>query len=520
MTGLRKVSILVIPLLALGLITGCAITIGTPGQAPTPTPIPLRTSPDEPIYKVTRGDLIETTEAVGRVVASVEEELYFQVGGRVITVNVSSGNRVEEGELLAELDTGTLKDQLAKAQVSLEIAQLRLREKEGASAEEREAGARDLERAQLNLEIAKLRLIQAQQSAGETAGERELDLIIAKNSVENAKRDLLVVQIDPDSAERLRTLEYEAAWFRNNYWEAQNKFAEGKIDQQKLDWEYSNMLAAEEKLTVARLNAESALANAEDQVTKAEETLREAQENLKVGPAADYNLLILQKNVELAQLEVDRHKERVENPEREDIDLQLLRKNVESAQVEVNRLQTSVAAAQVMAPFSGEITDLDIRVGDTVQAYEPVMSIALPMGIEAQASISVADLAWISIGDPVTVVKLGTVQKIYEGKVTYMPSTELGRRPTGREAYTRFSIETLGADLKMGDVAKMVLVLRRQEDVLIVPTDAVHSIRGGFYVQVWEAGRKKLIKIERGIVTADGTEVLKGLEEGQEVLGR
>jgi len=173
-----------------------------------------------------------------------------------------------------------------------------------------------------------------------------------------------------------------------------------------------------------------------------------------------------------------------------------------------------------VAPFSGEITALDIRVGDTVQAYEPVMNIALPKGIEVQASVSTADLAWISIGDPVTIVKLGLAQEIYEGKVAYMPTAELGRQPTGREAYTRFSVETPGADLKMGDVAKVVLLLRQQKDTLIVPTDAVHSIRGGFYVQVWEAGRKKLVTIERGIVTKDGTEVLKGLEEGQEVLGR
>ena len=111
----------------------------------------------------------------------------------------------------------------------------------------------------------------------------------AATALKSAQNQLIVEENDTDNAERLRTLEYEAIWYRNNYREALEKFNEGKINQQKLDWEYSNMLAAEEKLRAAQVGAEIALTNAQNQVTKAEEAYQEALENLaelQSGPDA------------------------------------------------------------------------------------------------------------------------------------------------------------------------------------------------------------------------------------------
>jgi HlyD family secretion protein len=143
------------------------------------------------------------------------------------------------------------------------------------------------------LDLAEARLAVRQAEADLSDAREDLDDLLspdieaaraavrdASASLESAQSQLIVAQNDPDNAERIRTLEYEAVWYRNNYWEAQAKFDAGKIDQQKLDWEYSNMLAAEEKLTAAKAKASSSLTSAQNQIAQAQEAYQEALEEL------------------------------------------------------------------------------------------------------------------------------------------------------------------------------------------------------------------------------------------------
>ncbi len=301
----------------------------------------------------------------------------------LIELNVAAGQKVEAGDVLARIDSTALEreviqaeadltvaqDNLDKAQnpytaldltqakVAVEQAEVALEEaKESLEEVQNPATALDLTQAKLAVTQAKLDLAEAEENLEEVqspssdldltqaklaVAQAEIDLEDAKDSLEDlltpdieaaqdavrdaeadlasAKNQLIVVENDTDNAARLRTLEAEADWYRNNYWEAQQKFEKGKIDEQKLNWEYSNMLAAEEKLTAARAQAESSLASAQNRVTQAEEALQDAQENLaelQGGPdatemtrtqtqvsQAEYNLTKAQEN--LADLEAD-----------------------------------------------------------------------------------------------------------------------------------------------------------------------------------------------------------------------
>lgn len=187
----------------------------------------------------------------------------------------------------------------------------------------------------------------------------------AAAALEDAKRQLIVVQNDPDNAERLRTLEYEAIWYRNNYWEAQQKFEKGKINQQKLDWEYSNMLAAEERLKAAQTRAESALANAQNQVTKAEEAYQEAQENLaelQSGPDA-LEQAHAEDRVTQAEVNLAKAQESLAEIEAGPDSLELTRAQNQVTQAEVNLAQAQESLAEIEAgPDPLEVTQAQDQV--------------------------------------------------------------------------------------------------------------------------------------------------------------
>ena len=75
----------------------------------------------------------------------------------------------------------------------------------------------------------------------------------------------------------------------------------------------------------------------------------------------------LQKDVELAQLEVDRLSAGV-SP--------LLQNDLTAARFAVEKLKQEIAEAQIIAPFDGLLLSLSLVPGQAVAGYAPVASVA------------------------------------------------------------------------------------------------------------------------------------------------
>lgn len=157
------------------LATGCA---GQETNAPaTPTPLPTPVVPRKPIYEVTRGDVVEVMQFMGRVVPVVESSLAFDREGRVAHVYVQEGDPVEAGTLLADLQ---------------ELGEL-LR-----GQEEQRLNVR---RAELNKEIAALGLEAYELTADAEAPDFEQQMGILKRQIELADIALQEAQFDLEALE-------------------------------------------------------------------------------------------------------------------------------------------------------------------------------------------------------------------------------------------------------------------------------------------------------------------------------
>jgi RND family efflux transporter MFP subunit len=86
------------------LVIGCS-SAAEPAAEPTPTPLPTAV---KPTFTVQRGDIVIKTSLSGRVVPVNSKPVSFAVDGNVGNVYVQVGDRVEEGQLLADLEV--LKD--------------------------------------------------------------------------------------------------------------------------------------------------------------------------------------------------------------------------------------------------------------------------------------------------------------------------------------------------------------------------------------------------------------------------
>jgi HlyD family secretion protein len=92
-----------------------------------------RTAAAQPRYAtetVNRGNLVVAVSANGTVVPTNKVDIGSELSGTVARVLVDVNDRVKKGQVLAELDTEKLRDQVMRSRASLDVAQARQRQAE------------------------------------------------------------------------------------------------------------------------------------------------------------------------------------------------------------------------------------------------------------------------------------------------------------------------------------------------------------------------------------------------------
>jgi multidrug efflux pump subunit AcrA (membrane-fusion protein) len=149
-------------------LTGCAMLPTTRSEQvaaeETPTPIPTAQIALKPVYEVQVGDVIKSTEFSGRISPVLEEELYFQVDGRIRAVYFTRNAQLKKGDVIAELEIDALERELVASKLELERAQVLLTEAERALELDQKA-------AQLRLEMAQILYDSLEGSSQSTRGE-------------------------------------------------------------------------------------------------------------------------------------------------------------------------------------------------------------------------------------------------------------------------------------------------------------------------------------------------------------
>ncbi|HXZ94341.1 MAG TPA: efflux RND transporter periplasmic adaptor subunit [Dehalococcoidia bacterium] len=165
----RRILIITIPLVCIGIVLGIALTRGTGSQA-TPTTV-----------NVTRGDIVNTVLVDGHLEMPNKAYLSFDVTGTVTEVLVSEGDSVTKGQVLARLDAQSLNSSVEVAELQVKIAQ------------------EQVEAAQAQYEIAQINLDKGVPAESEDVLEQQVD--IAEANWETAELNLETANLNLDSAQ-------------------------------------------------------------------------------------------------------------------------------------------------------------------------------------------------------------------------------------------------------------------------------------------------------------------------------
>ncbi len=448
------------------------------------------------IVTVRRGDLTIDITAVGNLALSHTDDLAFDLfyqEGTVEEVLVEEGDTVEEGQVLAKLDTEEWEDELSTLEDQV-------------TAEER-----DLLQAQINLKTA------------------EQNLKDAEDNKETKELALLNAQISLDQAEyNLSVAEETHTW-------PDIEIAEAEVEKAEAFLQYALDGGWERVITRARTELDAA--------EKVYNALVEGYDTEEVA--------IKKKQVEAAEMSLAQAQKTLDkvadDVAKKELEVKLKAVLVEDARKALLNAQEKLDEANskspiIVAPFDGFITKVNVEGGDEVLSGTVAVQLADPDKFEAEIMVSEMDIlqvkeggeAWVQVDAmqglslPAKVTHISPTATIQSGVVNYQIKVEIEsleaiqqERQQAQGGQQRRMPTAISKDfqLREGLTVTVSILVDERVDVLLVPNSAITSQEGKMYVQVMSPdGTSEERMIQTGISDWQFTEVTDGLSEGEQVV--
>ncbi len=201
---------------------------------------------------------------------------------------------------------------------------------------------------------------------------------------------------------------------------------------------------------------------------------------------------------------------------------------VEQARAALEQADTDLKNATIRSPMDGLVLSRDVEVGDAVSSILVLGSQATLVmvlgdidGVYVKGKVDEADIGKVFLGQQARIVVESLKDKKLAGQVTKI--SPLGvERENVTTFEVRVSIENPTGELKANMTANAEIILEERKDVLLVPEAAVaYDADRKTFLDVpdssQDSGRRR-VAVELGIGNGVKTQVVSGVEEGQQVI--
>jgi HlyD family secretion protein len=442
--------------------------------------------------QVTRTTLVTSVDSNGSIIPQSTVDLSFGSSGTVEQVNVEMGDQVKQGDVLATLDDTSLQLAVTHAEQAYIRQQL-------AYSETVDADPADVAVAEAAYNSA----VASYNAARQDYSNLSLKESVQCSSLSSAKTNLDRAQAEYD---RLAN-DHQAKNYLNSDWGPYQNVANGLSNAQSA----YDLALANCNITKTSLN-DSSLRSAQAQMQNAKTNL-----DTLVSPRAEEQILA--------------------------------KTALEKTHLALEQAKRNLTDVQIVAPFDGVITAVDITVGDTGGA-STAMTIADISQLHVDVLVDETEIANVAVGQAAQITLDALTGITLTGKVaTIAPS---GSVSNGVVNYSvRVNLDPTEAPLLLDMTADASLVGEKHENVLAVPTKAIHvasagqtpaigqtsqisntvqssqpitNTQGGpqrmsgSFVLVLENGQPRPVPVTVGMTVGDLTEVSGDLKEGDQVL--
>lgn len=192
---------------------------------------------------------------------------------------------------------------------------------------------------------------------------------------------------------------------------------------------------------------------------------------------------------------------------------------IDADQANLVDAQTSLADAKLVSPLTGTVAAVGIAPGQAVSAASSSSAITVigTGSYEATADLSVDQVPELAIGDSAYLTVDGTTGSL-TGTVTGVGPVEVS---SSSDVYPLVVAITSDPDggLPDGSAAEVQVVTSQTQRALVVPTSAVHtSAAGHTYVLTLKSGKTVETRVTVGVVGDTYTQITSGISMGTTVV--
>ncbi len=459
---------------------------------------------------VKRGDIIQEVSVTGRVKAASTALLGFEKSGRIQSVFVKVGDRVKQGDLLAEIESST-------AQATLQEVSARLSElKRGSRPEEIAVKEAELAKYTQDLANAYGGVLDTVDDAF-TKDDDALHSKIAgtfsgfKNSSYKLTFSVCDSQLDVNTVWLRYTTEIDIDLWRTERnalpVSPEQSDLKGALDKAAghLEKTRAFLESLSRTLTLDCTIANTALDTYRTNVNTARTNISTAiaAVNTKGQAIASLALTVAKVRDELSLLNAGTAAEVISAQEA----------RVLSAQGELRK-------HKIYAPISGTITKVDAVTGEFANTATPLLSIISDNSFEMEANIPEADIAKVKIGDKarITLDAYGS-DVVFEGRVVAINPAEtiIDNVPTYK---VTLHFTKNDSRIKSGMTANIDIATASRTNALFVPARAVTTKDSEKFISVVNTDSATTeTAVTAGLKGSDGSvEILSGITEGATIV--
>ncbi|MGB5961324.1 MAG: efflux RND transporter periplasmic adaptor subunit [Coleofasciculaceae cyanobacterium] len=387
-----------------------------------------------------------------------------KTAGRLAKLYVEQGDRVQQGQLIAQMEDADLQARLSQAKANLSKAQ--------ASLAEARAGSRPEEIRQANA-----RVLQAEARLNEAKAGNPSEVAQAKSQIEAAKSRFDLAQ---KRADRFTSLAEQGAQTADK---------------------------RDEALTEQR-NAQAALNEAQQRL-----------ENVQTGnppQIAQLEAAVAEAKAQVQQLQNGRRQSEIDQ----------FIAAVKAAEADVESVEVQLQDTVIKAPFTGIVTQKYATEGAFVTPSTSASGaasatstsiVALAKGLEILAKVPEVDIRQIQTGQMVEVVADAFPDQVFKGRVELVaPEAIIEQSVTSFQV--RVTLETGQKELKSGMNVDLTFLGQKKNNALVVPTVAIVTQEGKTGVMIPDANSQPRFQpVTIGTTIQTQTEVLEGVKKGEQV---
>lgn len=499
-----------------------------------------------------KGTLVLSISGSGQVSVSDLVDIKPKVSGEVIAVYVEQGQEIRNGALIIQIDSRDAQRDVRDAETNLETAKLEL-DKLLEPIDE------------LDLLQAENDLIQAKESKQKAENDIEKAYEDGFNEVSGVFLDLPTIMTglqdmlfsnDFNSYQRnidwyinsIKNYSPQVTQYRENVNNAYN-VARTKYDQNFQSYKDVSRYADEEVIEAlinetyetakdvaeAVKTANNLIDFYEDQITQYVASFRvpalvTTHQNTLDSFTGTTNSNIL--SLVSIQRTIKDSREAIVNAERsiEEKELMLTKAkdspdelDIRAKKIAIQQKQDALLTARqnlvdyfVRAPFDSIIAEVDVRKGDSVSSGITLVTLISKQKI-AEITLNEVDIAQVEIGQLTTLTFDAIEDVTLTGKVIEIDT--LGVVTQGVVTYNiKIAYDTQDERIKPGMTTNASIIIRRKDNVVLVPNAAVQLQGGQTFVEIMRDGLVQQISIEAGFSNEISIEIISGLLEGVQVI--